>query len=358
MNNFYKICLMGGTILSFTSISANAQTCHKNHDAPNNAPISIMGDHTHAKGEWMVSYRFNRMNMEGNRQGTRSISPETIATTISNPNAPPATMRVVPTKMNMDMHMFGSMYGLTDEITIMAMGMYMQKEMDHLTFSGMMGTTRLGHFTTRSSGWGDISISGIYNLYKSPKHNLNLSLGVSAPTGSIKNADEVLAPTNARPTLRLPYSMQLGSGTWDALAGITYTGHKDKLSWGAQYNATIRLESENSQGYQWGDKHIFIGWGGYKFSNEFSANALINVETQGRIKGSDTLITAPVQTADPDNYGGKVIELGAGFTYSPDILTIKGLEFGTEIRVPIYQDLNGVQLEQDMNITAGLIYRF
>ena len=361
MNNIYKTCLMAGTILSLTSINANnanAQICHKDHSAVPSAPISIMGDHVHSKGKWMASYRSNRMHMEGNRQGTRSISPETIATTISNPNSPPATLRVVPTKMDMDMHMFGAMYGLTDKITLMAMGMYMQKDMDHITFSGMTGTTRLGSFTTKSNGWGDISLSGIYNFYKTPKHSVNLNLGISAPTGSIKKADEVLTPSNTRPTLRLPYSMQLGSGTWDALLGATYSGHKDNWSWGTVYEATIRLESENSQGYQWGDKHTLTSWGGYKFSNEFSVNALIKAETQGKIKGSDSLITAPVQTADPNNYGGEIIELGAGFTYSPDILTIKGLEFGTEIRVPIYQDLNGVQLERDWNITAGLIYRF
>ena len=29
------------------------------------APISVMGDHMHAMGEWMVSYRYMTMDMEG-----------------------------------------------------------------------------------------------------------------------------------------------------------------------------------------------------------------------------------------------------------------------------------------------------
>ncbi len=358
MNNFYKTCLMAGTILSLSSFNANAQSCHENHATSPDAPISIMGDHTHAKGDWMVSYNAKRMHMQGNLQGSDSISPETIVTTISNPNAPPNTLRVVPTQMDMDMHMFGAMYGLSDKLTIMAMTMYMQKEMDHITFSGMMGTTRLGSFTTKSSGWGDTSITGIYNLYKAPKHNVNISLGISAPTGSIKEEDDVLTPLNTRPTLRLPYSMQLGSGTWDALPAIIYSGHKDKISWGAQYKATIRLESENSQQYQWGDTHKVTGWGGYKVSNELSINAIASYEKQGKITGSDANITAPVQTANPDNYGGKTIELGAGFVYAPDIPAIKGFEFGAQLNAPIYQDLNGVQMNRDWSIITKLSYRF
>ena len=30
------------------------------------APISVMGDHLHKKGEFMLSYRFMQMRMEGN----------------------------------------------------------------------------------------------------------------------------------------------------------------------------------------------------------------------------------------------------------------------------------------------------
>ena len=89
------------------------------------APIGVMGDHMHKAGEWMLSYRFMRMNMEGNRIGNNSVSPEDIVTTVpnrffGNPNQPP-TLRVVPTQMTMNMHMFGVMYAPSDVITLMAM---------------------------------------------------------------------------------------------------------------------------------------------------------------------------------------------------------------------------------------------
>ena len=37
------------------------------------APVDVMGDHMHKKGEWMVSYRFMMMTMEDNRDGTNRL---------------------------------------------------------------------------------------------------------------------------------------------------------------------------------------------------------------------------------------------------------------------------------------------
>ena len=52
--------------------------------ADGHAPIGVMGDHLHKAGEWMLSYRFMRMDMAGNRDGTSDLSPEEIVTTVPN----------------------------------------------------------------------------------------------------------------------------------------------------------------------------------------------------------------------------------------------------------------------------------
>ncbi len=354
MNTFSKACLLGSTMLTMSN-AALAQEGHIHPKGPA-APISIMGDHTHNKGEWMVSYRVGHMQMQGNRKGTNKISPSQIVSTLSNPNAPPANVRVVPTEMQMTMHMIGGMYGLTDKLTLMAMGSYVIKDMDHITFQGMSGTTELGTFNTRSNGIGDTRISGIYSLLETHNHRVNLQMGLSLPTGSIKEEDDVLTPMGTTPRLRMPYAMQLGSGTFDALPGITYVGNNKKWGWGAQYNATIRLESDNSQDYRLGNQHRVTGWGAYDFGKGLTVNALINAETLGDIKGRDENITAPVQTANPDNYGGDIIEIGAGFTYEPEKL--ENISIGIDARAPLYQNLNGVQLERDYTLTVGIQIRF
>ena len=238
--------------------------------ASDHAPIGVMADHRHKKGEWMASYRYMYMDMSGNRDGTDGISPEEIVTSVANPfaNPPmmPPTLRVVPTDMPMQMHMLGGMYGLTDRITLMAMGMYVSKEMDHITFQGPMGTTsvlarsrprRPGLVTqllARLSGW----------MMASYEHRqINLGLAVSLPTGSIEETDQILTPMGTTPSPRLPYPMQLGSGTFDLKPSLTARSRTGKWSYGAQASAIIRLD-ENDEGYTLGDVAEATGWLAYE----------------------------------------------------------------------------------------------
>ena len=221
-------------------------------NAAAHAPIGVMGEHTHGEGEVMLSYRFMRMGMQGNLIGTHSVTPEEIVTTTPNFLGAPPTLRVVPTDMTMDMHMFGAMYGLTDKVTLMAMAPYVVKEMDHVTFQGMAGTDRLGEFTTRSSGLGDLKLSALAKLNDGDDARLVVQGGVSIPTGSIEEEDDVLTPMGMTPTLRLPYAMQLGSGTADPFAAVTYA-RDGRIGWGAQGSALVRV-TDNSEGYNLGDE--------------------------------------------------------------------------------------------------------
>lgn len=325
------------------------------------APIGVMAEHTHKKGEWMLSYRYQFMSMQGNRVGKDGVSPETIVTTIPNrffgsPMQPP-TLRVVPIEMDMEMHMFGGMYAPTDWLTLMVMGMYVRKDMNHVTFAGAMGTTRLGEFTTRSSGFGDTRVTGMFDIFEGQHHRMQLNLGVSLPTGSIKETDEVLTPMNTTPVLRLPYAMQLGSGTWDLLPGVVYAGKYEKWGWGAQYVGTIRT-GKNDQGYSLGDRHLFTAWGSYRWLDWLSNSIRVEAEHSGRIEGIDRTIMAPVQTADPDNYGGDTASVLFGFNLAGQRGVLRNHRLALEVGLPVYQNLNGPQLETDMVITSGWQYAF
>jgi len=340
--------------LFLTSITTTAHAGEDHHHGPHanmHAPIGVMGDHKHKQNEWMFSYRFMTMDMDGNRAGSSSISPEEIVTTVLNPNPMPRTLRVVPTKMTMDMHMFGAMYAPTDKLTMMVMVNYLENEMDHITFQGMMGTNRLGKFTTKSEGFGDTKVSGLLSIYDSPKHKVHLNLGVSLPTGSIKKKDTVLTPMNTRVKLRLPYAMQLGSGTYDLLPGITYQTYQGKWNLGAQYMATIRT-GENSEDYTLGDEHKVTGWASYAWTHSISTSIRLAYLNVDNIDGADSKITAPVQTADPDNYGKERLDLIAGINWAHQ----DGHRLALEVGAPIYQHLDGPQLETDWTLTVGYQY--
>lgn len=332
--------------------------------AAGHAPIGVMGDHMHKKGEYMFSYRFSHMHMQGNRIRNTRVSPAQIANLAPNPffglPGQPPRLRVVPTKMTMQMHMFGGMYAPTDWLTLMAMASYVEKSMDHATFMGPgPGSVVRGRFTTNSAGFGDTKIGSMIKLFETNTYNINhhahINFNISIPTGSISERAVVLAPTGATPNLRMPYPMQLGSGTFDALPGITYTGNYKKLFWGGQYIAEIRMERNNA-GYAFGDKHLVSGWAQYEWFPWLSTSARIIYENTGKIRGMDPAVIAPVQTADPGNHGGRQLGLSVGFNLYGTKGILKGHRLAAEAIVPVYRQLHGPQLETDWRVVAGWQY--
>jgi len=330
--------------------------------ADDHAPIGVMGDHMHKQGEWMASYRFMHMDMEGNRIGDREVSPEEIVTTVPNrffgqvppPIGAAQNLRVVPTQMTMQMHMLGLMYAPSNSITLMGMLNIVEKEMDHITFLGLDGTNVKGTFTTRSEGIGDTTLGALIRVYEQGNTDIHLNAGISLPTGSIRERDNALRPVPNEPKVdqRLPYSMQLGTGTYDLLPGITYMSRAGDLSWGAQYKARIHL-GENDEDYTWGDKHTVTGWLAYQFAPWVSASFRGSYQTQQSIDGIDDEIVAPIQTANPDFFGGDKLELYGGVNLVGQSDWLRGHRLAIEAGAPVYQDLNGPQMETDWTLTVG-----
>jgi len=237
--------------LSINSAQAD-EHIHNHNAAP--APIGVMGDHVHEEGSLMFSYRYSNMKMAGNRSGTDSLTPAQTRA---------AGFMVAPLNMTMQMHMFGAMYGASEDLTLTAMLPYVHKSMNHETGGGM-------RFETSSEGLGDAKLGGIYNLYNNHNENLNLSFGVAIPTGSVDERDNTPAMANAK----LPYPMQLGSGTFDPMLGITYTNSLQDFSYGVQAGTTQRL-GKNSEGYRLGDEYNLTGWVATEINDVFGASYVL-----------------------------------------------------------------------------------
>ena len=356
--------LLAGTLCSFSVSSVQAHSygignakSYSGGGASSHAPIGVMGDHMHKKGEYMFSYRFTHGQMNGSRIGTKQIGTSAIGA--QNHGIDGARSRVVPTKMSMQMHMFGAMYAPTDWLTLMAMGSYVEKSMDHTTFN-MMGGGK-SRFNTKSEGIGDTKIGGMFKLFETNLLNINhhahINFNINIPTGSLSERSDVNTPmgTGGQDNLRMPYPMQIGTGTFDALPGITYTGNYKKVAWGGQYMAEIRME-RNQAGYSHGDKHQLTAWGSYEWARYFSTSARVIYKTQERIKGQDPAISAMIQTANPRNHGGRQLGVAFGVNLAGQKGILKGHRLSTEIIIPMYRDLHGPQLETDWRIVAGWQY--
>lgn len=331
-------------IFAFT---ASAQTKWTSARPDGHAPIGVMGDHTHEKGEVMLSYRYMYMGMEGSRVDSDSIeNSEIVSPTGSN-------FRVTPLNMPMQMHMVGGMYAPTDRVTLMGMVNILSSTMDHQTRPG-------GMFTTESRGMGDTSISAMVLLADSKRQRVHLTLGASLPTGSIEQSD--VTPASAPNEARLPYPMQLGSGTFDFLPGITYLAESDNWSGGAQLRGTVRT-GENDAEYRLGHRFMATGWAARKLSDWVSASVRLTSENWGNIEGADPSFAGPVMmrmvpTVFPDLRGGKRVDIGAGLNTYLKRSRPGQIRLAFEVSRPIYQSLNGPQLESDYQVMFGTQFLF
>lgn len=308
---------------------------HKRVDA--HAPIGVMGDHLHHKSEAMLSYRYMAMDMRPNYVGSDEVTPRS---QLSRPGTGP--YQIMPLDMQTEMHMIGLMYAPSDEVTLAFMLPIIDKTMDHLT---AMGT----QFTTATNGIGDFKFGGLVKLYEQENVKGHLNLMMSAPTGSIEETGFV-APAGR--VIRLPYPMQLGSGTWDFRPGVTFLGQKGDFSWGSQLLGTVRL-GENSEDYALGNDITGTIWGALRLSDSLSTSLRLSGTSWGDIDGRDLRIMGPVPTADPAIQGGERIDLFYGVNYLFQNGALKGHRLAVEAGKPLYQDLDGPRLGMDWMMTVG-----
>ena len=325
MKIFTAITLI--STLIFSSLSA--------HEGPwtaarpdGHAPISVMGDHMHEMGEWMVSYRYMSMNMDGLLKGSNTVAPTMMATGFM-PN-------MLPTEMTMDMHMFGTMYAISNQWTLMGMLNYLDNEM-----SMPMGKMD-------SSGLGDIKIAGLYDLAQwESGRRMHLKLGLNLPTGSIdeKHNGNILG-----------YGMQLGSGTYDFEPAITYLAQTENYSYGAQLGGILRI-GENDQDYTLGNKFEATLWGARKITDSLSASAKFDYSSQSEVDGKDSRMNEAMSPAlNPNSQGRDITTFGLGLNYYFKDGGLSGHRLAAEWETPIDQKVNGVQLELDSVWTLGWQY--
>ena len=311
--------------------------------------VNVLGTHTHLQGEWMIGYRYMLMSMDGNRDGTDGISTDGVL----------QDFVVTPTEMTMQMHMVEVMYAPTDAVTLMAMLPYLRLSMDHLTRMGM-------RFTTESAGMGDVSVQALFtfsgNLRRDRHHvtpwaanRFLLRAGLTLPTGSIDERGDTPAGSDQR----LPYPMQLGSGTPGLISGITYLGQAQNWAWTAETIGTIRLGT-NSNDYSLGDRLHLIGWVARRLTDRVNLAARIDAQNWANIDGADPdLSPAMVPTADPNRRSGERVELSVGLNfYLPQGDVNKGHRLAIEGGAPVYESLGGPQLESDWYVNVGWTWTF
>ena len=350
----------GGELFSWSELKAkfkdsnfgllNHPDHHQRSDAY--ASIGIMGDHLHHKDSWMISLRHMYMSMDGNQMGTREIANDAIYN----------SYMAAPQNMSMQMYMLGIMYAPLDNLTISLMLPYLKNNMsmqmkmtmpDNMGMGGNMPMTTYTDYETQSSGVGDLKLSVLYGLWSDQNTSFHLNMGISIPQGNIKNTDR----TPMSEQMKLPYTMQLGSGSLDILVGATFKQSFKKSSVGIQPMATIRT-NKNEEGYQFGNLYKVNGWYAYGLNNWLSLNLRTEFTLQEKLIGVDAELNKMMAPqSDNANYGYEQINTYIGFNFSfVNSSILKNMRAGFEVGSPLYRNVSGIQMNDLFTVNSGVRY--
>lgn len=295
------------------------------------APLGLSGTMLHPEGEWMLRVSVQRLRQSGLRDGHQDLGLQEVL-------AQGYTM--APRDMTMTMTMVEGMYGLSDEVTLMAMLPYLHARMGMEMDDGT-------EFTMESQGVGDLQLGALLLLAGShaADEQLLFQAGASLPTGSVSNEDS----TPGCPDCHVDYPMQPGSGTVDLRPALTWLTRDGATTWGAQFALVQRL-GENAQGWTAGNRQELSLWAARRLGEETSGSLRLTALRWGRTHGQDDDLDPMMSpTADPALQGGRRLDAAAGLRWG-------GLAL--EVGAPLDQKLDGPQLATDWFATLAWSFAF
>tara|TARA_R110002096_G_scaffold342549_5_gene535557 strand:- start:4936 stop:5829 length:894 start_codon:yes stop_codon:yes gene_type:complete len=221
-------------------------------------------------------------------------------------------------------------YGAGERLTLFGVLPFLEKNLDQA------GRTRRG-----DSGLGDVRVLARYTLAQRDQPGETLRLGAFAglelPSGENGARDELG---------ELPAPLQLGSGSWDPIAGSVFTWQT--LQWQLDASASWKFNTQ-ADGYEFGDEaRLDLSFQYRLWPRELGAGvpgffyAVLESNLVWRDRDRD--------------FGGLVGDSG-GFQW----FLGPGLQYVTQrwiaeaaVQIPVAQNLNGNSLENEFMATAGI----
>ncbi len=194
--------------------------------------------------------------------------------------------------------------------------------------------------TSQASGLGDVRLLARYQSHRAASSSWSVLLGLKLPTGRF---DQNFASGPQAGEL-LDRGLQLGTGTTDLLAGV---------SWFARPATTLGTFAQLVLDQPLAARADFLPStsvtlsGGVRWlnSSRLTPQLQLNVKWEGREHGSE---------ADTDNSGSTIVHLSPGVTAE---LGRNSAAF-VFVQLPLYQRVNGLQLEPRWLLSFGLNHHF
>lgn len=289
----------------------------------------------------------------------------------------------VPTMMSMSMMHVMAGYSFTDNLYGMLMFMGIKNRMKMQYDPMMVSMTGLTGYDMKSEGMGDTEALLKYRIYADdpliPRSQMSLTFGVSMPTGSINErntsnpmAGDPFTPLTGTNMIQtdhtkinrkmelLPYSMQLGSGTWDPVVGFAYGASASPFWWGINLKF-IGREYRNSRGWAPGDEFYSNLYVMYQIASSWVGQIQLNGKSWGKLQGemdeartglSGRTIQGNPNSEymspqwDPRNSGGERLNATVGIQWQPVPMHIMEID----ISAPVYERVRGMQMSEEYTV--------
>ncbi len=200
-----------------------------------------------------------------------------------------------------------------------------------------------GAYDSHTRNVGDIKVVGRYQGF-TPQCKFGVLYGLKLPTGSFTQTGTSTDPNNPGVSAAIDRGLQPGTGTTDAIVGAYYADGLNQ-NWDYFTLAMFQKALNSRQDYKPGDGlNLNVGLR-YAGITGFAPQLQLNYRYVRHDEGAN---------ADQISTGGTLLYISPGIT-APVGQQVSLYGF---VQLPLYQDVNGVQLAPRYTASVGVRYTF
>jgi hypothetical protein len=295
------------------------------------APAGIVGDRLLEPGALEFTYRFRKIGFEGVQVGTTPVDFFDVLELYS----------TTPFQRRDRLNDVQLTYGVSERVSLVGTASWIER------------TRSLANeeffFSTSASGLSDVQVEMLYGVWDSDAIKVHLHGGVEIPVGSTDERGDLLDLQDQV----LPYEMQLGSGSFSVMPGLTAQIQNEHGTVGGQVRARIRL-NDNDRDYRLGDEVEGSMWMMYRVNRFFAFSTGMRFRSWGSIEGVDTSLDPSRDPGEDAVFsGGEQVDIPVGLNvYMPEG-RLQGHRLGVEFLFPVHQDFDAWRLAGDWGLTLS-----
>jgi len=326
---FLGALAVAGAVLAASATHAQAQTQDFTwtEDRPDGVtPAGLYATRILPEGAFQIMPTFRRFDRSGLRLGTDFVTTDELF----------AFFDQVPFAMSVETVMLNASYGASENVTLLARIGYVDKGRDVLTNDDVF-------FSLENDDVTDLELQGLWEIYSAGAWKAHLHGGISIPLTE-PDADETVPGIRAG---TLPYDLQIGSGVFGFIPGLTVQTMNEHGSVGFQVQGRVYVD-ENDQNWRPGDSVEGNLWAQYRINDFISISSGVRGQSWGAISGFDPSLDPQRDPGElASSFEGERVDIPLGLNLLLPEGPLAGHRLGVDFFWNVHEDVEGPLLAAD-----------